>query len=148
GFGLLRYLNAETGVVLEGGARPEIGFNYLGRFGVGGDGGGAWQIAPESVALGSGLDPRMPVPHALEINAVVRDGEAGPCLQVSWSWVPGVLEERDVVEVSGLFVEALAAITRHASDPDAGGYTPSDLPLVSLNQAEIDQLEQLWRNDK
>ncbi|MFI6023949.1 condensation domain-containing protein, partial [Streptomyces sp. NPDC051287] len=133
GFGLLRYLNAETGAVLERGARPEVGFNYLGRFSVGG--GGAWQIAAESVALGSGLDPRMPVPHALEINAVVRDGEGGPCLQVSWSWVPGVLEERDVVEVSGLFVEALAAITRHAADPDAGGYTPSDLPLVSLNQA-------------
>ncbi|MFE2071224.1 condensation domain-containing protein, partial [Streptomyces sp. NPDC059467] len=133
GFGLLRYLNAETGAVLERGARPEIGFNYLGRFSVGG--GGAWQIAAESVALGSGLDPRMPVPHALEINAVVRDGEAGPCLQVSWSWVPGVLDERDVVEVSGLFVEALAAITRHAADPAAGGYTPSDLPLVDLNQA-------------
>ncbi|WP_053689065.1 hypothetical protein [Streptomyces sp. WM6372] len=60
----------------------------------------------------------------------------------------GVLDECDVVEVSGLFVEALKAITRHAADPDAGGYTPSDLPLVSLNQAEIDQLEQLWRNDK
>ncbi|WTV02691.1 amino acid adenylation domain-containing protein (plasmid) [Streptomyces sp. NBC_00045] len=146
GFGLLRYLNAETGAVLERGARPEIGFNYLGRFSVGG--GGAWQIAPESVALGSGLDPRMPVPHALEINAVVQDAAAGPCLQVSWSWVSGVLDESDVVEVSGLFVDALKAITRHAADPDAGGYTPSDLPLVSLNQAEIDQLEQLWRNDK
>ncbi|MEV6584156.1 condensation domain-containing protein, partial [Streptomyces sp. NPDC051582] len=102
GFGLLRYLNAETGAVLERGARPEIGFNYLGRFSVGG--GGAWQIAAESVALGSGLDPLMPVPHALEINAVVQDGEAGPCLQVSWSWASGVLAESDVVEVSGLFV--------------------------------------------
>jgi non-ribosomal peptide synthase protein (TIGR01720 family) len=146
GFGLLRYLNAETGAVLRGGARPEIGFNYLGRFSVGG--GGAWQIAPESVALGSGMDPGMPVPHALEINAVVQDGEVGPCLQVSWSWASGVLDERGVEELSGLFVQALEAFTRHAAGSDAGGYTPSDLPLVSLNQAEIDQLEQLWRNDK
>ncbi|MFK0026664.1 condensation domain-containing protein, partial [Streptomyces sp. NPDC090798] len=133
GFGLLRYLNAETGAVLRGGARPEIGFNYLGRFSVGG--GGAWQIAPESVALGSGMDPGMPVPHALEINAVVQDGEVGPCLQVSWSWASGVLDEQGVEELSGLFVGALEAFTRHAAGSDAGGYTPSDLPLVSLNQA-------------
>ncbi|MGX9891607.1 hypothetical protein, partial [Streptomyces sp. NPDC002276] len=79
---------------------------------------------------------------------VVRDGEVGPCLQVSWSWASGVLDEQGVGELSGLFVGALEAFARHAAGPDAGGYTPSDLPLVSLNQAEIDQLEQLWRNDK
>ncbi|MGO4421570.1 condensation domain-containing protein, partial [Streptomyces sp. MCAF7] len=146
GFGLLRYLNSETGALLREGARPEIGFNYLGRFEVGG--GGPWQIAPESVALGSGMDPKMPVPHALEVNAVVQDGGSGSCLQVSWSWASGVLDEEAVEELSGLFVRALEALSRHASGPDAGGYTPSDLPLVSLNQAEIDQLEQLWRNDK
>ncbi|WP_159045925.1 hypothetical protein, partial [Streptomyces sp. WM6372] len=58
----------------------------------------------------------------------------------------GVLDECDVVEVSGLFVEALKAITRHAADPDAGGYTPSDLPLVSLNQAEIGVVEGRWKD--
>ncbi|MFD4949823.1 amino acid adenylation domain-containing protein, partial [Streptomyces sp. NPDC058409] len=81
----------------------------------------------------------------LEINAVVQDGEVGPCLQVSWSWASGVLGERDMEKLSGLFVEALEAFTRHAAGPDAGGYTPSDLPLVSLNQAEIGVLEARWK---
>ena len=33
GYGLLRYLNPETGPVLAGLPVPQIGFNYLGRFG-------------------------------------------------------------------------------------------------------------------
>src|SRR5262249_39472616 len=48
GYGLLRYLNARTGLQLSGFAAPQIGFNYLGRFagpagaglGRGGGGGG------------------------------------------------------------------------------------------------------------
>ncbi|MGW2052228.1 amino acid adenylation domain-containing protein [Streptomyces sp. NPDC001858] len=43
--------------------------------------------------------------------------------------------------LSGLFVEALGALSRHAAGGGAGGLTPSDLPLVSLSQAEIDGLE-------
>ena len=32
GYGLLRYLNANTGAQLAGCAGPQMGFNYLGRF--------------------------------------------------------------------------------------------------------------------
>jgi len=32
GYGMLRYLNADTGRALDGLARPQVGFNYLGRF--------------------------------------------------------------------------------------------------------------------
>ena len=32
GYGLLRYLNAETAAQLAGFAAPQLGFNYLGRF--------------------------------------------------------------------------------------------------------------------
>jgi len=37
GYGLLRYLNEETGAELSSLAQPEIGFNYLGRFTSGGE---------------------------------------------------------------------------------------------------------------
>ena len=39
---------------------------------------------------------------------------------------------------------ALEALVRHAAQPDAGGRTPSDLPLVALSQAEIERLEQRY----
>ena len=40
--------------------------------------------------------------------------------------------------------QALEALVRHAAQPGAGGRTPSDLPLVSLSQAEIERLEQRY----
>ena len=39
GYGLLRYLNAETAGSLGGLPAPQLGFNYLGRFADGGAGG-------------------------------------------------------------------------------------------------------------
>ncbi|EHI42880.1 non-ribosomal peptide synthetase, partial [Rhodococcus opacus PD630] len=36
---------------------------------------------------------------------------------------------------------ALAALATHAQTPDAGGLTPSDLPLVTARQSDIDHWE-------
>ena len=36
---------------------------------------------------------------------------------------------------------ALTALVRHAERPEAGGRTPSDLPLLRLTQDEIDEIE-------
>ncbi|WP_324615893.1 phosphopantetheine-binding protein, partial [Streptomyces sp. WM6372] len=55
-----------------------------------------------------------------------------------------VFSARDVFERKT--VAALAARSRHAADPAAGGFTPSDLPLVSLNQAEIGVVEGRWKD--
>ena len=48
GFGLLRYLNPQTGPVLAAAAEPQIGFNYLGRFGRE-NGNGVFQIVTSLV---------------------------------------------------------------------------------------------------
>ena len=39
---------------------------------------------------------------------------------------------------------ALEALVRHVAQPEAGGRTPSDLPLLALSQAEIERLEQRY----
>ena len=61
GFGLLRYLNPETAVVLAALRQPHIGFNYLGRFASA----EAADWTP-SVVLGAGGDPDAPLPHVLD----------------------------------------------------------------------------------
>jgi len=38
----------------------------------------------------------------------------------------------------------LKAIVTHSERPDAGGLTPSDLPLLSLSQSQVEQLEALY----
>ena len=69
GFGMLRHLHPETARELSGLAAPQIGFNYLGRFAASEEAAAQdWDMAPDAT-LPSGHDPRMPVTHALVINA-------------------------------------------------------------------------------
>ena len=131
GYGLLRYLNAETAPVLAGEAGPQIGFNYLGRI----DGAG-------EAVLGGPPDPERSQPHVLDINAFTLDSS----LTAFWSFPEDVLSEDDVRDLADAWLAALAALAAHASHPDAGGHSPSDFPLVSVSQAEIDEWspEDVW----
>ena len=131
GYGLLRYLNPETAPALSGLASPQIGFNYLGRFG--GSEAAGWGIAPEAGAvLGlSGSDSDLPPAHGLEVNAVTLEERDGPQLSATWSWPGALLSEEAVSDLARGWFEALEALVRHTAEPGAGGHTPSDLPLVS-----------------
>ncbi|MFE2032055.1 amino acid adenylation domain-containing protein [Streptomyces scopuliridis] len=141
GYGLLRYLNPQTGPALAGLRTPQIGFNYLGRFPAAPKENGDWAVAPEADGLGGGVDPDMPVPHALEVNALTQDHTDGPRLTATLSWPGDLLSEQDAQDLAETWFRALDALAAHAGAPAAGGHTPSDLPLVSLTQAEIDTVE-------
>ncbi|WP_283137596.1 non-ribosomal peptide synthetase [Rhizohabitans arisaemae] len=116
---------------------PQVLFNYLGRFRADG---GDWQPPPGAEPLTAGRDPRMPITHALEIDAIVEDGPRGPRLSATWSWPGGVLDPADVAELADAWVEALRGLAAHAAAPGAGGRTPSDFPLVTIGQEELDGL--------
>ncbi|MFF9062343.1 amino acid adenylation domain-containing protein, partial [Streptomyces sp. NPDC014882] len=140
GHGLLSHLNPQTAMLLHGLAAPQIGFNYLGRFGALGD--GDWAPAGDAGVIGGGADDDMAMPHALEINAVSQDGPEGPRLVATWTWAGEVLEEAAVRELAELWFEKLRLLAAPAGPAGpAGGLTPSDLPLVSLEQHHIDLLE-------
>ncbi|WKX74151.1 amino acid adenylation domain-containing protein [Streptomyces sp. XD-27] len=148
GHGMLRHLDADAAAALSGRPAPQIGFNYLGRFpaaapaGGAGDTAGAGDWAPVSgLPSPSPRDPDMPVAHALEINAVTRDLPGGPELTATWTWPHELFDEAEVRALATGWFDALRALADSARDPDAGGFTPSDLALVSLSQDEIDDLE-------
>ncbi|MFI8872765.1 amino acid adenylation domain-containing protein [Streptomyces sp. NPDC055243] len=142
GHGLLRHLNPETGPVLAALPSPQIGFNYMGRFpAVGGAGAvGPWQMAGEE-AIGSSTAAAMPATHTLEAGATVRDAAEGPELTVSLSWHGAVLDEAVAERVGRHWLDLLAGLAAHTTDPTAGGHTPSDFPLIELAQDEVEQFE-------
>ncbi|MEK8142184.1 hypothetical protein NKH18_05385 [Streptomyces sp. M10(2022)] len=70
----------------------------------------------------------MPVHHVLDINAHTEDLPDGPRLVTRWTWPSDLLKEEDMEALSEIFTRALRTIAEHAERPDAGGYTPSDLP--------------------
>ncbi|MEV6943131.1 amino acid adenylation domain-containing protein [Streptomyces sp. NPDC051172] len=142
GHGLLRHLDPSNGPLLAALPAPEIGFNYLGRTAP--STGGDWALAPEPLRnLGAVHDPAMPVAHGLEITAVTtEDGR----LDTTWSWAPGIWSEDDVHALADRWLTELTAQAEGGTGA-AGGHTPSDLPLVSLSQAEIDELEAEFGNE-
>ncbi|WP_460305554.1 amino acid adenylation domain-containing protein [Actinocorallia aurea] len=132
GYGVLRYLG---GVEFTAPA-PQVLFNYLGRFEAGSS--REWQFAGAAGQLGEKRDPRMRLPRALEFNAIAEPGPTGaPELVTTISWPAGVFTDADISALGGYFkaaLEGLAAL-------DAGGHSPSDFPLVSLTQADVDALD-------
>ncbi|MFF2650668.1 amino acid adenylation domain-containing protein [Streptomyces sp. NPDC058045] len=144
GFGLLRHLNPVTGPELAGFREPQIGFNYLGRTGT---------AEPAEVAdadtvrvrdlTGAG-DADMPLSYTLDVNAAAVDHPEGARLTASWTWPGELLAEDDVRRIAALWFEALRELAGLADRPDAGGLTPSDVPLVTVAQPEIDRLEDTY----
>ncbi|MFG2592083.1 amino acid adenylation domain-containing protein [Streptomyces sp. NPDC048438] len=152
GYGMLRHLNSATRQALAASSDPQIGFNYLGRYAAspveaGGGDGADWDVLLDGGGPRS-QDPDMPVHHVLDINAHTEDLPDGPRLVTRWTWPSDLLKEEDVESLSDAFTRALRAVAEHAERPDAGGYTPSDLPLVSLGQAQIDRLQNKWGGRK
>ncbi|MEU4574800.1 amino acid adenylation domain-containing protein [Nonomuraea sp. NPDC023979] len=136
GFGMLRHLNPGTAPRLAGLPAPQIGFNYLGRI----------QRAGEE-APPAAPRPRLAVGHPLEINAVTYDLPAGPRLEATWTFPADWIDRKDVEELAELWTEALRGLVTHVRRGDAGGHTPSDLPLLELSQEEIDDLATEWDNE-
>ncbi|WP_280883180.1 non-ribosomal peptide synthetase, partial [Streptomyces pseudovenezuelae] len=135
GFGVLRYLNGESAGVLAGLPVPEIGFNYLGRFSSRDD---AWQLIGDG--LGEGIADRAPVMHALEVEGLVRDLAEGPELVLSVSWPEALLREESARSLVEGWAGMLAGLVAHV-EGSGGGFTPSDFPLVALDQAQVDEVE-------
>ena len=136
-YGLLRYVNSEVAV---GDSDPAIGFNYLGRMGGSDLSDQFWRVGPDGVSSGAATVVAMPLAHAVELNAVTLDTEAGPQLQANWTWAVSVLGGAQIDELSRLWFEALAGICTYVCG-GGGGLTPSDLSPARLTQPQIDELE-------
>ncbi|MGN0124309.1 MAG: hypothetical protein ACI38R_13840, partial [Rhodococcus sp. (in: high G+C Gram-positive bacteria)] len=138
GFGMLRHLDPVGGPELASVGSVDIGFNYLGRFTLGETEGQAWAGAPEGSALGGATEADMPVAHAVEIGVLTDDSGAEPVLRGMFGYSPDLVRVETVSALADEWVAALRALAGHASDEDAGGFTPSDLTLDDLDQSEID----------
>ncbi|GGR89989.1 hypothetical protein GCM10010252_31100 [Streptomyces aureoverticillatus] len=148
GYGMLRYLNPETGADLGEYPAPQIAFNYLGRFSTAdmpGDLRGlGWTPAADTDSMDITPDADMPALAEIQISVMVVDGEDGPRPQATLYFATGVLTRTDVEELARHWCDALTGLARHATRPDAGGLTPSDLPLVTATQQDIEGWERRY----
>ncbi|GLQ98963.1 hypothetical protein GCM10007863_33830 [Dyella mobilis] len=136
GYGLLRYLDPLGRAALAAQPARQIGFNYLGRFATAGDG--------EGNGFGGGGDDMQALPHVLELSALVEDGTDGPQLCANWMWADAVLEETAIHTLAETWFAVLRRVAAYAIAADGVALTPSDVPMVSLDQNDIEFLESLY----
>ncbi|MFJ9890726.1 amino acid adenylation domain-containing protein [Streptomyces sp. NPDC091287] len=146
GYGLLRYLNPQTASALAQLPDPQVSFNYLGRFPGAAAGTTAttpadWGPAPEGFDPEGGVDPDRPMAHAIDFNVMTQDLPEGPRLIIDVTWAGELFGEVEIRELGEIWVSSLTALVDHVEQPDAGGYSPSDLTLLPLTQQEIDAVE-------
>ncbi|MFB9905656.1 amino acid adenylation domain-containing protein [Allokutzneria oryzae] len=120
GYGALRYCAGS----LDAGPEPQVSFNYLGQFsaGVG--------------AIGLHEDAASKRQHVLELVGQVDDGE----LEFTWHYSENLHDAATVERLAQDFAANVRAIVEHCASPGAGGRTPSDFPLVALDQSTVDRI--------
>ena len=126
GYGLLRHLNPDTSPLLAELPVPQLGFNYLGRV--------------DGTDL-DGTEQQGALSHAVDINVMSLPG---PRLVALWTFPELAVPAGDVRDLAQGWVRALGALVARAAEPDAGGHSPSDFPLIALDQDEIEDLEDLF----
>ncbi|MDQ1039010.1 amino acid adenylation domain-containing protein/non-ribosomal peptide synthase protein (TIGR01720 family) [Streptomyces sp. V3I8] len=149
GYGLLRHLNAGTAAVLREYASGQITFNYLGRYTGASNmpedlrGLGFTQVE-DTTMLVPRLDGAMPALATLGIGAYVTDTEQGPRLDARLDFPVGLLSADEVQQLADLWRAALEGLALYAAGPAAGGLTPSDVPLVTVSQSELDTWQETY----
>lgn len=132
GYGVLRYLTRHA--LLLGCSEPTMVFNYFGQFDQVLAGSKLFRFASESSGAWHGQKQRRR--HVLEVNSLVMNGR----LEVAWTFCAGLHSETAIRELADSFLTSLKGLITHCQMPEAGGYTPTDFPLLRLDQASLDQL--------
>nr|WP_231626790.1 non-ribosomal peptide synthetase [Streptomyces apocyni] len=142
GYGVLRFLDPQTSAELAATPPPDVLLNYLGRFApLPGTG---WRL-PERDAFSVTEPDSKALEQVLALNCFVHE-EGAPRLAVEWTAASGVLGPDVVAALQTAWATALDALAAHAPHT-TGGLTPSDLPLVDLDQAAIDAIERTGQVD-
>ena len=138
GYGLLRYMRLDPAIeaALKQLPTPEISFNYLGQIEQGLAVSADWSLAAEST--GALHSPEGHRAHLLDVNAQVIGGG----LQISWIYSRSHHAAATIEYLAQDYLHRLQTLIDQCLSTDAGGYTPSDFPLVDLTQSDLDEVLQ------
>jgi non-ribosomal peptide synthase protein (TIGR01720 family) len=132
GFGILRYLGEDT--FLNNLPTPQLAFNYLGQWDNISSQEGLFRFTNE--AIGPSVSPKNQRSNLLDINSQVINGR----LEISWTYSKNKHEEKTIQNLANNFVQKLKDIITHCCDEKTFGYTPSDFPLIQVEQSTLDKI--------
>jgi non-ribosomal peptide synthase protein (TIGR01720 family) len=122
---------------------PEVRFSYLGRFSEPDDSGEPWLPWADTGALAP-PSPNLPAVHLLDVAAAALAGPGGLRLSITLTWPEDAMDASGVERVGHRWAALLQMLAEHVGVTGAAGLTPSDLPLLTLTQAEIDEFQSMY----
>ena len=135
GYGVLRHLAAPSvRAELADLAPPRITFNYLGQFDRQFD--EAALFVPSSEGSGVAQDPTAPLANWLTVEGQVYGGE----LAMSWGFSREMFDRATVQQLVDRYAIELKALIEHCANLVTPQATPSDFPMASVTQAQLDEL--------
>jgi amino acid adenylation domain-containing protein/non-ribosomal peptide synthase protein (TIGR01720 family) len=130
GYGILKYV--VNAAALQKQAAP-VSFNYLGQLDQAISGSALYRAAPESV--GPVYSPLSRRTHLLAFYGSVFGGQ----FQLALEFSRHVHEEATIEKLADHFMTALRAIITHCTSGESFSYTPSDFPLINVDQEQLDK---------
>lgn len=115
-------------------AQAQIMFNYLGQFDQTVDGLDYFKFAQQNVGPWHGPDNQRS--HTLELVGMVQQG----CLQFDIHYNQKFHDGAQITQFADIYRLSLIALIDHCTSVSKVSYTPSDFPLVSISQKELDGL--------
>ncbi|WP_414574215.1 condensation domain-containing protein, partial [Nostoc sp. CCY 9925] len=136
GYGLLRYMSRSLEIAekLRAQPHPEVSFNYLGQVDKGISEVLSFKTAPES--SGPLVSDQTTHTHLLSITGKIEGGR----LSLEWTYSKNIHIRSTIETLAQNFIKVLRLLIVYCQSPKTGGYTPSDFPLASLNQLQLDQM--------
>ncbi|MDR9754670.1 amino acid adenylation domain-containing protein [Pseudomonas sp. SZMC_28357] len=135
GYGALRYLgSAEVRDELAALPTPRITFNYLGQFDRQFDDDALF--TPSGEGSGQAQDPAAPLGNWLVIEGQVYGGE----LSLSWGFSREMFDTATIERLAEDYAQELTALIEHCCTIKSPQATPSDFPLATISQVQLDAL--------
>ncbi|QGA51172.1 non-ribosomal peptide synthase/polyketide synthase [Pseudomonas brassicacearum] len=137
GFGVLAHLGDDAArATLARLPIPCLTFNYLGQFDASFNEADGALFVPASETAGDELDAEAPLSNVLALNGQVFGGE----LNLGWTFSREVFNEATVQALADDYARELQGLIEHCCDDRYCAVTPSDFPLASLDQQQLDGL--------
>ncbi|HSE19642.1 MAG TPA: condensation domain-containing protein, partial [Pyrinomonadaceae bacterium] len=138
GYGLLRYLRDDKTVSsrLKKLPQAQVSFNYLGQLDQ------IFRDDSSPFALTTGTTGRSHSDlgrrnYLIDIDGGVRDGR----LQMDWAYSDQIHTRQTIEAVAENFIRKLRRLIEHCVLREVREYTPSDFPLVNLNERQLAQIQ-------
>ncbi|KAK9763415.1 hypothetical protein K7432_009916 [Basidiobolus ranarum] len=135
-YGLLRYLNEECSPALQKDVL-QVGFNYLGRFQHLEKAGALLQDVEDKYKFDlKMMGPKWRRMNVIEVEVTMQ--HTNLCASISYS--KALHEEKDISQWLQSWRDSMVEAIHTCANKEGGELTISDLPLLSLNTHELDQL--------